>query len=47
VAGVEVNLGKKSVDLTLKEGQTLEDERINEIVKDAGYDPLGIRREKS
>ena len=38
VEKVEVSLQNKYVKLTFKEGQKLSNEKITEILKDAGYD---------
>jgi len=37
VEKVEVNLGKKQVSLTMKEGQDLSDAKITELLQEAGY----------
>lgn len=37
VERVDVSLGKKSVDLTLKSGQDLSDDAIRRVLTDAGY----------
>lgn len=42
---VDVNLDKQLVTLSLKDGQTLSDERINDLVRDAGFTPVKISRQ--
>ncbi len=40
VESVQVSLEKKFVKLTFKDGQKLSNEKITEILKQAGYEPL-------
>ncbi len=44
VEAIDVNLGDKLVKLNLKENQDISDARINEILKDAGYNITSIER---
>ena len=41
---VYVNLKKRMVAVELKEGETLSDDTVKEIVQDAGYDVVTIER---
>ncbi len=41
---VEPNLDQKLVVVTIKEGAVLADDRIKEVIKDAGYDVVSIER---
>jgi len=45
IAGVSIDLGKAEVTVTFKKGQTMDDVRIKELIKDAGYDVDSISRE--
>jgi mercuric ion binding protein len=44
VEKVDVNLDAKLVTLDLKKGQALSDEKIAELIKDAGYNVVKIER---
>ena len=44
VKSVNVSLEKSKVSITLKEGATLADQRVNEIIKSAGYNVDKIER---
>jgi mercuric ion binding protein len=44
VESVDVSLEKKKVTLDLKEGQSLSDDAIQKILKDAGYNVEKIER---
>jgi mercuric ion binding protein len=44
VASVDVKLGEKAVNLKIKDGQTLSDQRITEILTDSGYKVEKITR---
>lgn len=45
VSEVNVSLEKHRVDLALKEGRSLSDEKITEVLKDAGYTVEKIERQ--
>lgn len=47
VERVEINLEEGMATLTLKDGETVEDETINQVVEDSGFTPRGITREQS
>ncbi|MGQ0645501.1 MAG: heavy-metal-associated domain-containing protein [Elusimicrobiota bacterium] len=47
VEKVKVSLNDKNVALSLKDGRTLDDETVEKLIKDAGYDVMEIKREKS
>jgi mercuric ion binding protein len=44
VKSADVSLEKMSVDLVLKDGAKLSDDRVKKVVKDAGYDVEAIER---
>jgi copper chaperone CopZ len=46
VEKVKVSLNDKNVALSLKDGRTLDDETVEKLIKDAGYDVMEIKREK-
>ncbi len=46
VEDVKVDLDAKLVTIHTKQGETLDDETITKLVKDAGYSVTGITREK-
>lgn len=45
VSDVKVDLETKLVTITTKDGQTLDDAKVEKIIKDAGYAINGIIRE--
>jgi periplasmic mercuric ion binding protein len=47
VSKVDVNLGDQKVVLSLKDGQTLEDEKIRKLLKESGYSVEKVERVKS
>ena len=44
VKGIDVNLDTKIITINFKEDQTLSDERIKQLITDAGYNVEGIHR---
>ena len=44
VQAVEPNMSEKVVKLTLKPGTTLSEEKIKELITDAGFETLSIER---
>jgi len=46
VEDVKVDLDKKLVTITVKDGKTLTDEEIQRLIQEAGYDVLSIERGK-
>lgn len=44
VEDIEVNLGEGYVKVTTKPGAEISDEKINELINDAGYNVNGITR---
>ncbi len=44
VKAIDVNLDTKIITINFKEGQTLSDERIKDLITDAGYNVEGIHR---
>lgn len=44
VTDVAVNLDDGTITITLEEGATLSDERIEELVKKSGYDLVAVKR---
>lgn len=47
VDNVKVNLDESLVSIWLKENQSLNDERIESLVKDAGYNVAEIKRQEA
>lgn len=45
VGAIEVNLSDKLITATMKDGQTLDDETITQLVNDSGYALVDINRE--
>ena len=45
VEGIKVDLGKGYVKVTTKPGAEISDEKITELITDAGYNVKGITRE--
>ena len=46
VSDIAVNLTDKLITVTMKDGQTLDDETITNMVNDSGYALVDINREK-
>lgn len=44
VKGIDVNLDTKIITVNFNEGQTLSDEKLTELITDAGYNVEGIHR---
>ena len=44
VQGIDVNLDTKIITINFNEGQTLSDEKITQLITDAGYNVEGIHR---
>lgn len=44
VADVAVNLSSKIITISLKQGQTLSDQRIGQLVANAGYTVVSVQR---
>lgn len=44
VSTVEVDMDKKLVTLGFKEGQTIADDKIKEMISNAGFNVVGIER---
>ena len=44
VNGIDVNLDNQTVTVDVKEGQTLSDEKIKELIEWGGYDFVSIER---
>jgi len=44
VKGIDVNLDTKIITVNFNEGQTLGDEKITQLITDAGYNVEGIHR---
>lgn len=43
VENVVIDLDTKTVTLTLKDGQSISDERVEKLISDSGYDVSGIK----
>ena len=46
VKAIDVNLDTKIITVNFKEGQTLSDERLTQLITDSGYNVEGINRAK-
>lgn len=46
VQDVKVDLGQKIVSVQTKSGQTLSDEKVTDIIKNAGFEVRSIERKK-
>lgn len=46
VAGVSIDLATAKVEVTFKEGRTIDDTKLKQLIKDAGYDVDTIERTK-
>jgi len=44
VKGIDVNLDTKIITINFNEGQSIDDERITQLITDAGYNVEGIHR---
>lgn len=44
VKEIDVNLGEKVVKITTEEGKNIEDDQINKIITEAGYNVANIER---
>ena len=47
VSDINVNLDTKVITINFKDGQTLEDDKIKELINDSGYDVKAIRHNKA
>jgi copper chaperone CopZ len=46
ISSIKISLETKNVDLVTKNGKDLSDDKITEIISEAGYDVLKIERAK-
>lgn len=44
VAGIKVNLDAGQIDIDMKSGKTIDDQTLNKLIKDSGFDITNIKR---
>ncbi len=44
VAGIKVNLDVGQIDIDMKSGKSIDDQTLNKLIKDSGFDITNIKR---